>query len=166
MVRDRLHSRRGLKAEVSADGRPCAARPLLGSGLGQALGLGVLARTGDEVREALNWMPGRILVLADDGLDVSCQQRVAHSAHLRTLVGIVVLADDETDLSHLAAVESSVPMVLVVRSHDQRSLRRAVRIGVEVRQGVPQVDLRPPSFPHPRHAGTHADSTAPGTVQH
>ncbi|MGB7981499.1 MAG: hypothetical protein WCF36_11985 [Candidatus Nanopelagicales bacterium] len=135
-----------------------------GSGLGQALGLGVLARTIIAVRSALDWMPGRILVLADDGLAEACQERIAHSAHLRTLAGIVVLADDEMDLSHLAAVESSVPMVLVVRSHDQRCLRRAVRIGVEVRQGVPQVDLRPHRFAHSRHAGVHADSSAPGTV--
>ncbi len=111
-------------------------------------------------------MPGRILVLADDGLAVSSQERVAQSAHLCTLAGIVVLADEEIDLSYLGAVESSVPMVLIARSRDQRCLRRAVRVGVEVRRGVPQVDLRPHSLPHPRHAGVHADTTAPGTVAH
>ncbi len=161
-----MHVCSGLSAEVSADGRSCAAHAVPGSGLGRVLGLGVLARTAAAVRSALDWMPGRILVLADDGLVGQCQERVAHSAHLRTLAGIVVLAEEGADLTRLAQVESCVPVVQISRAHDQRCLRRAVRIGVEVRRGAPQVDLRPHRVPQPRTAAArvYADSGVPGTV--
>ncbi len=136
--------------------------------MGQVLGLGVLADTAAALRSALDWMPGRILVLAEEGLTAACQEQVVDSAHLSTLAGVVVLAHDEMDLTCLEQVACAIPVVRVARSHDQRCLRRAVRIGVEVRQGVPEVDLRAHPLPIPRLGGrlapVRAEWDPPGTV--
>lgn len=167
MVSQRLHSGHALVAAIFADGRECAARPVRGTGVGKVAGLCVLGTSPHSVRGALDWMPGRVLVLADAGLDPECLTSVARSAHLDTLSGIVVLAEEGVDLGPLGRVESAVPVVLVPRATDQEWVRRAVRLAVEVRAGEPTVDLRTHQPPRPRRGGsTSIILGPPGTVRH
>jgi hypothetical protein len=139
-----------------------------GTGVAKVAGLCVLGTSPESVRTALDWMPGRVLVLADGGLDPECLSSVARSAHLDTLAGIVVLAAEGTDLGPLARVESAVPVALVARESDQQWVRRAVRLVVEVRAGDPEsVDLRTHQPPRPRRGGTASIILGtPGTVRH
>jgi hypothetical protein len=157
-----------LLAALFADGRECAARPVRGTGVGKVSGLCVRGTSPDSVRAALDWMPGRILVLADDGLDAECLTSVARSAHYDTLAAIVVLAAAVTDLGPLGRVESAVPVVLVPRESDQQWVRRAVRLVVEVHAGDPAaVDLRTHQPPRPRRGGSASIILGtPGTVRH
>ncbi len=55
-------------AALFVDGRECAARPVRGTGVGRVAGLCVRGTSPQSVRAALDWMPGRILVLADGGI--------------------------------------------------------------------------------------------------
>ena len=155
-------------AALFADGRECAARPVRGTGLGRVAGLCVRGTSPQSVRGALDWMPGRVLVLADAGLDPECLTSVARSAHLDTLSGIVVLAGEGVDLGPLGRVESAVPVVLVPREADQQWVRRAVRLVVEVRAGASEtLDLRTQHPPRPRRGGsTSIILGSPGTVRH
>ncbi len=120
------------------------------------------------MRAALDWMPGRVLVLAEGGLVPECLASVARSVHLDTLAGVVVLASEGTDLGPLSRVDCAVPVVLVPHESDQQWVRRAVRLVVEVRAGDPQtVDLRAPHPPRPRRGGSSAIILgAPGTIRH
>jgi hypothetical protein len=120
------------------------------------------------VRAALDWMPGRILVLADGGLAPDCLASVARSAHLDTLSAIVVLAAGDADLAPLDRVECAVPVVVVPRESDQQWVRRAVRLVVEVRAGDPEtLDLRTHQPPRPRRGGSASIILgSPGTVRH
>jgi hypothetical protein len=164
----RLHSGHALVAAIFADGRECAARPVRGTGVGKVAGLCVRGTSPQSVRGALDWMPGRVLVLADAGLDPECLTTVAHSAHLDTLSGIVVLGAEGVDLGPLGRVDSAVPVVLVPRESDQQWVRRAVRLVVEVRAGDPEtVDLRTHQPPRPRRGGSASIILgSPGTVRH
>ena len=92
MVNQRLHSEHALLAALFVEGRECAARPVRGTGVGKVAGLCVRGTSPQSVRAALDWMPGRILVLADGGIAPDCLTSVARSAHLDTLSAIVVLA--------------------------------------------------------------------------
>ncbi len=131
-------------------------------------GLCVRGTSPASVRAALDWMPGRVLVLADGGLAPQCLTAVARSAHLDTLSGVVVLAGEHTDLGPLARVDCAVPVVVVDRESDQEWVRRAVRLVVEVRTGEPEsVDLRTHHPPRPRRGGSASIILgAPGTVRH
>jgi hypothetical protein len=157
-----------LLAAVFADGRECAARPVRGTGVGKVSGLCVRGTSPDSVRAALDWMPGRILVLADGGLDQESLTSVARSAHFDTLAAVVVLGTVGTDLGPLGRVEAAVPVVLVARDSDQQWVRRAVRLVVEVRAGDPaSVDLRTHQPPRPRRGGSASIILgSPGTVRH
>jgi hypothetical protein len=168
VVGQRLHSRHSLVAALYVDGRECAARPVRGTGLGRVAGLCVCGTSPESVRAALDWMPGRVLVLADDGLAPDCLTSVARSAHFDTLSGIVVLAAEGTDLGPLGRVDSAVPMVLVPRQSDHQWVRRGLRIFVEVRSGEPEtVDLRTHQPPRPRRGGSASIILGtPGTVRH
>ncbi|HYN55905.1 MAG TPA: hypothetical protein VES03_01790 [Motilibacterales bacterium] len=167
MVSQRLHSGHALLAALFVDGRQCAATPVRGTGVGKVAGLCVRGTSAQSVRAALDWMPGRILVLADAGLSPDCLTSVARSAHLDTLAAIVVLATEGTDLGPLGRVESAVPVVLVPRESDQQWVRRAVRLMVEVRAGEPTVDLRSDHPPRPRRGGSASIILgSPGTVRH
>lgn len=168
VIGQRLHTGQGLLAALFADGRGCAARPVRGTGLGRVSGLCVQGTSPQSVRGALDWMPGRTLVLADAGLDGSCLASVARSAHLDTLSAIVVLAGEGTDLGPLSRVDSVIPMVLVPRESDQEWVRRARRLVVEVRAGeFESLDLRSHHPPRPRRGGSTAIVLgAPGTVRH
>ena len=168
MVSQRLHSGHVLLAALSADGRECAARPVRGTGVGRVAGLCVRGTSPQSVRAALDWMPGRVLVLVDGGLAADCLASVARSSHLDTLSGIVVLAAEGSDLGPLARVDSAVPVVLVPHESDQQWVRRAVRLVVEVRAGDPEtVDLRIHQPPRPRRGGSASIMLgSPGTVRH
>jgi hypothetical protein len=168
VVSQRLHSGHALLAALFADGRECAARPVRGTAVARVGGLCVVGTSPHSVRAALDWMPGRVLVLADGGLDPQCLASVAHSAHLDTLSAIVVLADGGADLGPLGRVDSAVPVVLVPRESDQQWVRRAVRLVVEVRAGDPEsVDLRTHQPPRPRRGGSASIILGtPGTVRH
>jgi hypothetical protein len=163
-----LRSGHVLLAALFADGRECAARPVRGTAVGRVSGLCVRGTSPDSVRAALDWMPGRILVLADDGLEPECLTSVARSAHHDTLAAIVVLATTGADLAPLSRVESAVPVVLVSRESDQQWVRRAVRLVVDVRAGDPAtVDLRTHQPPRPRRGGSASIILgSPGTVRH
>jgi hypothetical protein len=152
---------------LSVDGREFAARPVPGTGVGRVSGLCVRGTSPQSVRAALDWMPGRILVLADSGLAAECLVSVARSAHLDTLSAIVVLADPGTDLGPLSQVESAVPVVVISRESDQERVRRALRLVVEVRAGDPgTVDLRTAAPPRPRRGGSASIVLGtPGTVR-
>lgn len=164
----RLRSGHSLMAVVLADGRQCMARPVRGTGIGRVSGLCVRGTSPESVRAALDWMPGRVLVLADGGLAPQALTSVARSAHLDTLSGVVVLAGQETDLGPLVRVDCAVPVVVVARESDQEWVRRAVRLVVEVRAGEPEsVDLRAHHPPRPRRGGSASIVLgAPGTVRH
>ncbi len=130
-------------AVVSADGRSCSARSVDGGGLGCVTGPAVLATSQEDVRTALNWMPGRILVLAEAALEPRALTLVVPSAHRATLVGLVLLGEEGLDESMLSDVDGVVPVVSVERASDQRCVRRAVRLMVDVHAEVRQsVDLR------------------------
>lgn len=168
MASQRLRSGHALVAALFVDGRECAARPVRGTGVGKVAGLSVRGTSPQSVRAALDWMPGRILILADAGLDPECLTSVARSVHLDTLSAIVVLAGEGSDLGPLARVQSAVPVVLVPRESDQQWVRRAVRLVVEVGAGDPEtVDLRSHQPPRPRRGGsTSIILGSPGTVRH
>lgn len=168
MGSQRLHSGHALMAALFADGRECAARPVRGTGVGRVSGLCVRGASPESVRAALDWMPGRVLVLDEGGLSPECLTSVARSAHLDTLSSIVVLAAEGADLGPLGRVDSAVPVVLVTRESDQVWVRRAVRLVVEVRAGDPEtVDLRTHHPPRPRRGGSASIILgAPGTVRH
>ena len=167
VVNQRLRSGHALVGVLSVDGREFAAQPVPGTGVGRVSGLCVRGTSPQSVRAALDWMPGRILVLADSGIAPECLVSVARSAHLDTLSGIVVLADGGTDLAPLSRVECAVPVVVVSRESDQERVRRAVRLVVEVHAGDPEsVDLRTPSPPRPRRGGSASIVLGtPGTVR-
>ena len=168
MVSQRLHSGHALLAALFVEGRECAARPVRGTGVGRVAGLCVRGTSPQSVRAALDWMPGRILVLADGGIAPDCLTSVARSAHLDTLSAIVVLAAGDADLGPLDRVECAVPVVVVPRESDQQWVRRAVRLVVEVRAGDPEtVDLRTHQPPRPRRGGSASIILgSPGTVRH
>ena len=168
MVSQRLHSGHALLAALFVDGRECAARPVRGTGVGKVAGLCVRGTSPQSVRAALDWMPGRILVLADGGIAPDCLTSVARSAHLDTLSAIVVLAAGGADLGPLDRVECAVPVVVVPRESDQQWVRRAVRLVVEVRAGDPEtLDLRTHQPPRPRRGGSASIILgSPGTVRH
>ena len=168
MVNQRLHSEHALLAALFVEGRECAARPVRGTGVGKVAGLCVRGTSPQSVRAALDWMPGRILVLADGGIAPDCLTSVARSAHLDTLSAIVVLAAGDADLGPLDRVECAVPVVVVPRESDQQWVRRAVRLVVEVRAGDPEtLDLRTHQPPRPRRGGSASIILgSPGTVRH
>jgi hypothetical protein len=168
VVSQRLRSGHSLLAALFADGRECAARPVRGTGVARVTGLCVVSTSPHSVRAALDWMPGRVLILADGGLAPECLTSVAHSAQLDTLSAIVVLAAEGIDLGLLSRVDSAVPVVLVPRESDQQWVRRAVRLVVEVRAGDPaMVDLRTHHPPRPRRGGSASIILGtPGTVRH
>jgi hypothetical protein len=164
----RLHNRHALLAALFVEGRECAAQPVRGTGVGRVAGLCVRGTSPQSVRAALDWMPGRILVLADGGITPDCLTSVARSAHLDTLSAIVVLAAGGADLGPLDRVECAVPVVIVPRESDQQWVRRAVRLVVEVRAGDPEtLDLRSQQPPRPRRGGSASIILgSPGTVRH
>jgi hypothetical protein len=168
VVNQRLHSEHALLAALFVEGRECAARPVRGTGVGRVAGLCVRGTSPESVRAALDWMPGRILVLADGGISPDCLTSVARSAHLDTLSAIVVLAAGGADLGPLDRVECAVPVVVVPRESDQQWVRRAVRLVVEVRAGDPEtLDLRTHQPPRPRRGGSASIILgSPGTVRH
>ena len=167
MVSEGLHGGSGLLATVCADGRECTARTVAGGGLVDVTGVAVLATTAPCVQEALGWMPGRVLVLADAALSGECLKAVARSTHPSTFAAIVVLGDDSVDVEPLS-VAGSAPVVVVSRPTDQARVRRAVRLGVRVGQGSPEsVDLRAAHPPRPRRGGSSSIiHDVPGTVGH
>lgn len=168
MVSQRLHSRHALLAALFVDGRECAAQPVRGTGVGRVAGLCVRGTSPQSVRAALDWMPGRILVLVDAGITTECLISVARSAQLDTLSAIVVLAAGDADLGPLDRVDCAVPVVVVPRESDQQWVRRAVRLVVEVMPGDPAtVDLRTHQPPRPRRGGSESIILGtPGTVRH
>jgi hypothetical protein len=160
-------------AALFVEGRACAARPVRGTGVGRVSGLCVRGTSPQSVRAALDWMPGRILVLADGGIAPDCLASVARSAQLDTLSAIVVLAAGDADLGPLDHVECAVPVVVVPRESDQQWVRRAVRLVVEVHPGDPEatdpesIDLRTHHPPRPRRGGSASIILgSPGTVRH
>lgn len=168
MVSKQLRTSHDLQAVLTADGRECRARPVRGTGVGRVAGLCVRGTTPQAVRAALDWMPGRVLVLADDGLSTECLMSVARSAHLDTLSGIVVLTAETDGLGPLERVESAIPVVAVDREADQLWVRRAVRLVVEVHAGESEsIDLRSHHPPRPRRGGSASIILgSPGTVRH
>ena len=167
VVRQRLKGHEQAVAVVSADGRSCSARPIDGGGLGCVAGPAVLATSELDVRTALNWMPGRILVLAEAALEPRPLGLVVPSAHMATLLGLVLLGEDDLDLSMLVDVDALVPVVSVERASDQRCVRRAVRLLVDVHADDPQlVDLRSHRPIRAHRSGAAVRTGSPGTVKH
>ena len=167
MVSEGLRGASGLSATVVADGRECTARTVAGAGRADVTGVAVLATTAPCVQDALDWMPGRVLVLADAALSGECLKAVARSTHPATFAAIVVLADDGVDVEPLS-VAGSAPVVIVSRPSDQARVRRAVRLGVRVGQASQEcVDLRAAHPPRPRRGGSSVVRLeVPGTVGH
>lgn len=167
MVSERLRDGTGLWAVVIADGRKCTARSLRADSTADVTGVAILATTAPCVQDALDWMPGRVLVLADAALSGECLHAVARSTHHSTFAAIVVLSDIGVDVEPIS-VGGSAPVVMVSRPSDQACIRRAVRIGVQVGQGAPAaVDLRAAHPPRPRRGGSSAIVLGvPGTVGH
>jgi hypothetical protein len=163
-------------AAVRADGRTCAAQAVPGGGLGHPVGPAVVAACPVEVRAALDWLPGRILVLMAAALDPAELTAVVRSAHLGTIRGVVVLAQEALALYALRGIDGRVPVVRVERDSDQRCIRRATLLGIDVRAKAPPalgqkrrrtIDLRPRSRPvHGYLPGVVARSGEPGIVAH
>lgn len=167
MVSEGLRRATGLSATVVVDGRECTARSVAGGGPADVTGVAVIATTAPCVQDALDWMPGRILVLADAALSGECLKAVARSTHLSTFAAIVVLGEDPVDVEPLACA-GSAPVVIVSRLSDQARIRRAVRLGVRVGQGSPETaDLHVAHPPRPRRGGSSSIILdVPGTVGH
>ncbi len=129
---------RGQHSEASAtldvDGRPCAARPMRGSGAGHAEGLATVARTVDDVLEACRWMPGRVLVLCAGAITPESSSVIARSARLATFAAIVVVAQDVTALARMGAERLPVPAVVVTRAEDRALVCRATQVSVGVQR--------------------------------
>ncbi len=153
-------------ADLAADGRQIAAVPLLASCVGSALGPAVTASTVEQVRTALDWMPGRILVLADDAMRSAGLAMVLRSAMLSTVAGVVVLVDDEGDPGVLGELPLAVPMVMVAREPDHELLRRAKLVAVEVRSGTDEViDIRIPRPSRRRRSTSSVSHEVSGLVR-
>jgi hypothetical protein len=154
-------------AVVSADGRICSAQPVAGGGLGVVTGLSVLATSEEDIRAALDWMPGRILVLAESALEPRALALAVPSAHMATLGALVLLGEQGRHLGVLAAVDGVLPVVRVERATDQRSVRRALRLIVDVHpEAAPTLDLRPHHRPRGHRTVPAARSPHPGLVRH
>lgn len=156
---------------VKVDRRTCVARPIAGGGHGCVAGPAVLAASEADVRTALAWLPGRILVLAEDARDDVCLRLVVPSVHRATLLAVVLLGDEGVDVSALSGVNARVPVVSVDRESDQRFIRRAVRLVVDVHaESEVPVDLRHSATARPALAHRGTDATIrlgePGTVRH
>lgn len=158
--------RAGSVATLSVEGRACAARALPGSAVGRASGLVALAQCGRGVADAVGWMPGRILVLSDAALSPPCLRWLLSSTDLTNFAGVVVLADDASQVGPLAAAGAGIPMVLVSRGPDRERVRRAVRVSIEVAPATRPVAPVPPPRPAPnrRSASNVTASTVPGTI--
>jgi hypothetical protein len=154
-----------LLATLSVEGRSCSARPLRGSALGSVSGLVAVAETDRALREAVTWMPGRILVLGGHALARPTLRSLLTTTEITTFVGIVALADGAADLDPLGSAPVPIPMVTVSGPIDQDRIRRAVRVTLTV-------DTRPSvvaPIPPPRHHRRRRVSApvcmgAPGTV--
>jgi hypothetical protein len=154
-----------LLATLSVEGRSCPARPLRGSALGSVSGLVAVAESERDLREAVTWMPGRILVLGGSALARPTLRSLLTTTEITTFGGIVVLADEATDLDPLGSAPAAIPMVTVSGPIDQDRIRRAVRVTLTV-------DTRPSvvaPIPTPRHHRRRRVSApvslgAPGTV--
>lgn len=121
----------------------CRASPVAGGGLGHASGPAVLVTCAAEIRSALDWLPGRIVILEGAALAPSILTLVVRSAQLATIRGVVLLADEAIDPAPLAAVGGCVPVVSVDRESDKRCIRRAALLGVDVHHRQPfSLDLR------------------------
>lgn len=131
-----------LLATLSVEGRFFSARPLNGSAVGSVDGLAVLAESERALRDAVTWMPGRVLVLAGEALTPRAIDSLLTSTTIEAFAGVVVLADPDADLGHLADASSRIPLVHVVHTVDQERVRRAVRISITV-------DTRPVVTPSP-----------------
>ncbi|MGB8022460.1 MAG: hypothetical protein WCF04_14615 [Candidatus Nanopelagicales bacterium] len=168
MVTLRMHKGAGeYSAYLSVDGRPCEARPMRGSGLGEATGLAVIAATEQEVLDAAGWMPGRILVLCGEAITPAAVPVIINSAQLATFRGIVVITDDQVDLGHMGDTRLPIPIVYVHRQADQAWMRRAVRVTVGVQAvGDHTLDVRSVRAERPRRTSAAAVLGVPGTVRH
>lgn len=164
----RMHKGAGeYSASLNVDGRPCAARPMRGSGLGEATGLAVVAASEQEVLDAVSWMPGRILVLCGEAITPAAVPVIINSAQLATFRGIVVITDDQVDLGHMGDTRLPIPIVYVHRQADQAWMRRAVRITVCVQtHGEHTLDVRNARTERTRRTLPTAVLGAPGTVRH
>ncbi len=154
-------------ATLSVDGRACRARPMRGSGLGAAHGLAVVARTEQEVHDAVAWMPGRVLVILGEAVTRATIPVVVHSAHLATFAGIVVVTNDLQDLGHMGQGGLPIPVVVVSRVADMPWMLRAVRISVGVHPvAEDEIDIRSPIPNQRRGQSQPATPGTPGTVRH
>lgn len=156
---------------VRVDRRTCVARPIAGGGHGCVAGPAVLAVSEVDVRTALAWLPGRILVLAEDARDDVCLRLVVPSVHRATLLAVVLLGDEGVDVGALSGVDARVPVVSVDRASDQWCIRRAARLVVDVHtESEVPVDLRHSAAVRPAVAHRGMDATIrlgePGTVRH
>ncbi len=123
----------GTVALVKADRRSCRALPLQGGGHGHVSAPAVLATSEADVRAALAWLPGRILVLAEGALEPVCLALVVHSVQRATLSGVVLLGEGTADTRPLAEAGGLVPIVSVDRPSDRRCVVRAARLVLDVR---------------------------------
>lgn len=147
-------------ATLTVEGRTCAARPIPASCVGAASGLAVVADSARAARDATRWMPGRILVLTEQGLAACLDGGVLADLARWGFAAVVLLVQDEpavrADWPHL-------PIVVVSRPQDQEHVRRAVRICVEV-VDAPTTATTVPRPRHPRRRQRIAPWHASGSV--
>lgn len=110
----------------------CPAIAVSGGGLGFATAPAILAGSAEELRAGLDWLPGRIVVIHGAALAPSVLADVVRSAHIATIRAVIVLSDQSTGLDELSAIGGCVPVVRVPRESDQRAIRRATLVGVDV----------------------------------
>ena len=131
---------------LSVEGRVCPARALPWSGLGSASGLVVVASSARSLRESVGWMPGRILVLSDDGARTSVLEDLLDDPDTLGFAGAVLLVDDDAEIDPHVHRPAPIPVVGVGRVPDQECVLHALRISLTVRETLDE----PPTVPQPR----------------
>ena len=169
--------RRGARAHatVSVEGRECQARPLSGSAVGSATGPALLADCVGTIRDAVGWMPGRILVLADDAATRDVLDELLDAPNALGFAGVVLLAEERSapvaeEGKPLGRTTAGIPVVVVSRAQDRECVRHAIRISLDVQDTTaPEVAIPAPrhhlrrrlASPWRSHGGSHR---VPGTI--
>lgn len=164
-VRDRQ-----VLATLGVDGRFCTAVPLLGSAHASVSGLVALAESDRALRDAVAWLPGRILVLGGSALSESSIAELLTGTELVSFTGLIALAA-EPDVGALRRAHAEIPMVAVAGSLDQERVRRAVRVSLSVTVHTPEGPPLPPAPLPPRHERRRRGipvgaASVPGTISH
>jgi hypothetical protein len=107
----------------------------------------VVASSQRSLREAVGWMPGRILVLAEEGARPSVLEDLLGDPDSLGFAGAVLLVDDDAEIHSHVHRRAAIPVVGVGRVPDQECVLHALRISLTVRETLDE----PAAIPAPRH---------------